>query len=288
MRRMLALLTPLVLLALLSLASCDDGRMNAAEFRDRARQIASRWHGSTADRAWRDGLVPLRGWHIEPDWQRMPDWVAVSETNSAWALHADLPGGSPPPAVLRWPDGSTLAAPLISAAAAYAELTAPKFAEEECPAKGCRLLRVTGVELGQGPMATSRGMLQIPAWHFTVAGVPARFSVPAVDPAVVTARPTAEDDGVEEVTSFEAAADDPRRVRLRYGHGQCDAIHGARIHESAEVVVVDVDTEFIGEWCTLMLVHDEITVALDAPVGDRIVLDAESGLPVLPTALAPH
>jgi hypothetical protein len=39
---MLALLLPLALLALLSLGSCDDGRMNAAEFRDRARQVAGR------------------------------------------------------------------------------------------------------------------------------------------------------------------------------------------------------------------------------------------------------
>ncbi|GIH95998.1 hypothetical protein ACFFMN_42140 [Planobispora siamensis] len=287
MRRMIGLLVPLALTALLSPLSCDDGRTSAAEFRDRARQVADRWHGSAAGRAWRQGLVPLQGWHIEPDWQRMPDWVAVSQTNSVWTLNTELPGDTPPPAVLRWPDGATMTVALITAPAAYAELTEPEFAEEECPAVGCRPLRVTGVELGRARMATSRGTLQIPAWHFTVAGVPAHFSVPAVDPAAVTARPVAEDDRIEQVTSFEALTGDPRRVRLHYGHGRCDAIHGARVHETADVVVVGVDTEFTGETCPAILVLDEITVTLDAPVGARTVLDAQSGLPVLPTALAP-
>ncbi|MBG0831680.1 hypothetical protein HS041_28530 [Planomonospora sp. ID67723] len=286
MRRTITLLIPLALLALLPLASCDDGRMNAAEFRDRARQTADRWRGSSADRAWREGFVPLRP--LEVDRRQMPDWAIVSAMNGAWELATGLPAASPSPARLRWPDGSTLTVGLITAATAYAQLSMPdEVPDADCPAAGCRPLRVTAVELGRTPVPTSRGMVDVPAWRFTVADVPARVSVLAVDPAAITPRPTPED-GLEEVTSFKTAAGDPRRMRLHYGHGQCDTVHGAHVYESAEVVVVDVDTESSGGMCTAMLVLGEITAILDEPVGDRIVLDAESGLPVLPAALAPR
>ncbi|WP_371785076.1 hypothetical protein [Streptosporangium subroseum] len=114
----------------------------------------------------------MDGLDVEPEWMGMPGWVGVSKTNGAWALDVDLPTGSPTGTQLRWPDGSTLTVPLITAATAYAERSKPDdFVEEDCPPGGCTTLRVTGAELRDIPLLTSRGIIQAPAWHFTVEGV---------------------------------------------------------------------------------------------------------------------
>lgn len=122
---------------------------------------------------------------------------------------------------MRWPDGSVSAVPVVTAASAYAEFSKPAaLIEEECPAKGCRPLRVTGVKLGD--------------------------------------------------------------LLLRYGYGACDTIHGARAYETDDLVVVDVNEEGSGGACILLLKTATISVTLARPLGDRLVLDSGTGLPVVP------
>ncbi|MGW4964299.1 hypothetical protein ACWEPL_44380 [Nonomuraea sp. NPDC004186] len=283
MRRVIASLSLILLLSSCGGVSPAGG---SDEFERRAREVAERWQGSADDRAWRKGFVALevlnpQGWnHV----RRIPAWVNRSSHNGAWRLAARLPTGSPARAEVRWPDGEVSQVPLITAERAYAEFSKPAgLIEEECPVKGCRLLRVTGARLGKVPLETSRGAIQVPAWMFTVEGVEQKKVHVAVDPSAVTARPERVQGSVEEVMAFGLVAGKPRELLLRYGYGACDTVHGARAYETGQLVVVDVDEEDSGSGkpCPAILKTATTTVTLARPLGDRLVLDSGTGLPVL-------
>ncbi|MGP4100701.1 hypothetical protein [Nonomuraea sp. KM90] len=281
MRRTIACLS----LALLLLSSCGwSRRVSPGEFETRAREVTARWQGSADDRAWRAGFVPLeplnpRGWASA---DQVPAWALLSAHNGVWQQATELPADAPAPADVRWPDGSVSQVPLVAAASAYAAFSAPEdFIEEECPAKGCRPLRVTGAELGEVPLETSRGRIGVPAWMFTVKGIEQRYVHVAVDPSAVAARPEPRQEDTEEVMGFEPVAGRPAELLLQYGHGACDTVHGARAYETGQVVVVDVDQEGSDGLCPAMLKIDTITVTLARPLGDRLVLDSGTGLPVV-------
>ncbi|MEV0144673.1 MULTISPECIES: hypothetical protein [unclassified Nonomuraea] len=264
----------------------DGGSHESDEFERRAREVAERWQGSAEDRAWREGFVALEvlnpyGWARVGD---IPAWVNRSSHNGAWRLAAKLPAGSPARADVRWPDGEVTQVPLITAARAYAEFSKPAgLIEEECPAKGCRPLRVTGAKLGEVPLETSRGTIQVPAWLFTVEGVEQKKTHVAVDPSAVTARPERVQGSSEEVDAFDLVAGKPHELLLRYGYGTCDTVHGVRAYETDQLVVVDVDKENTGagKVCPAVLGSAKSTVTLARPLGDRLVLDSGTGLPVL-------
>ncbi len=255
--------------------------MSSGEFQDRAREV-DRWRGSKDDLAWRTGFVPLEGPDIPPPLQRIPYWAALSAHNGAWALDVALPAESPRAAPLSWPDGSTLTVPLVEAATAYAELSRPAdFIEEECPQGGCTTLHVTGAELGDAPLRTGRGTIRVPVWYFTVKGVKGKFGWMAVAPSAIAPRPVQRDGEYEEVMAYDLDPARPRDLLLRYGHGRCDKIHGPRAYETDDLVVVDVDLENSGKPCTLELIGARTSVTLAKPLGDRLLLDSGTGLPVL-------
>ncbi|UBU13649.1 hypothetical protein [Nonomuraea gerenzanensis] len=58
---------------------------------------------------------------------------------------------------------------------------------------------------------------------------------------------------------------------------------GPRVYETDQVVVVDMDEEDAGSGkpCPAILKTDTTTVRLARPLGDRLVLDFGTGLPVL-------
>ncbi|MFC7641141.1 hypothetical protein ACFQX6_09215 [Streptosporangium lutulentum] len=198
------------------------------------------------------------------------------------AAASELPADSPARADLRWPDGKVSQVPLITAASAYAEFgKSASFIEEECPARGCRPLRVSGAELGEVPLETSRGTVRVPAWLFTVEGVEQKKVHVAVDPSAVTARPERAQGDIEEVMAFDLVAGKPDELLLRYGYGACDSVHGARAYETDQLVVVDVDEEGSSGACLAILKTATITVTLARPLGDRLVLDSGTGLPVV-------
>lgn len=75
---------------------------------------------------------------------------------------------------------------------------------------------------------------------------------------------------------------DKTTFEVAVGHGACDEDFGVHLHESEELVVVagwakpkDVD------FCTDQLLIDEVEVELDAPLGDRTVVDAATGSELL-------
>lgn len=267
-----------MILLLVALTGCDP----AADFETRARTVAGAWQASAEREHWTGGFVLLG--HLSVGHRgRLPRWVGRSEINDAWSLETPLPSGTPAPALLRWADGGTLTVPLIPAAAAYAGLTKPHtFADEKCPAAGCRPLRVTAVARGEATVHSSRGEVRVPTWDFTVEGVGEPFRRVAVDPSALGGPPRRLGD-LQEVQTYETPA--PTELRLSYLHGACDTTHGARVHETPEVIVVDVDVrgDHLGnEVCPAIGKIDQIAVTLREPLGRRVVLDSRSGLPLLP------
>ncbi|WP_062434458.1 hypothetical protein [Herbidospora daliensis] len=277
MSRNLLLRLSLVLL----LVSCD----STGDFEGRARQVAAEWQGSAADRAWRTGFVPLGvlnpyGWITG----RLPSWANRSAHNKAWQLAVTLPSQAPSPAPVRWPDGTVSRVPLVSAAAAFAEVSGSShLIEDPCPAKGCRRLVFTDVTLGSVPMETSRGTIQAPAWRFTAEGLDEPFFRVAVDPSVVTPRPQRVKGEHERVMAFDLVPGRPGDLLVRYGYGACEAVEKVLVHETDRVVVVGVEASPMPDrdTCPSILKSATATVTLARPLGDRLVLDSGSGLPVV-------
>ncbi|GAA3069329.1 hypothetical protein GCM10017600_22560 [Streptosporangium carneum] len=271
-----------MLLALATACGSVRAPVTADEFTERAREVTEHWRGSAEREPWIAGFVPLRNLTLELDWGHTPRWVGRSMINSAWKLEIELPAEAPAPAKLHWADGGTLSVPVLAATAAYAGLSKPKsFVDEECPAKGCRPLRVIAVARGEATMPSSRGDVRVPTWDFTVKGVPEPFRRVAVDPAAMGGPPRPLDDGTQEVSTYEVPT--PTELRLSYLHGTCDTTYGSRVHETPEAVVVDVDVRHDDgvESCTAMGKTDQIGVTLREPLGRRVVLDSSSGVPLL-------
>ncbi|WP_062347737.1 hypothetical protein [Herbidospora yilanensis] len=277
--------TLLVRLSLvLLLVSCDFPGLPGG-FEGRARDVAARWQGSAADRAWRTGFVPLevlnpQGWARVG---RVPHWAGQSAHNRIWRLATTLPTRAPSPAAVRWPDGSVSHLPLVSAAAEYTKFAgATHLIEDPCPARGCRPLVITGVTLGEVPVETSRGEVRVPAWRYAVEGVDQPFVRVAVDPSAVTERPRRAQGEIEQVHAYDLVAGGPAALTVRYGFGVCENVTGLPVHETGRVVVVGVASTPTGdEVCPAILKVATAQVTLTRPLGDRIVLDAGSGLPVL-------
>ncbi|MFF0309229.1 hypothetical protein ACFYSC_17515 [Streptosporangium sp. NPDC004379] len=84
--------------------------------------------------------------------------------------------------------------------------------------------------------------------------------------------------GAAEVNGYQPG--EGTAVRLEYMSGSCDELHGVRSFEADDLVMVDLDIETSDGVCTAVGLVGATEVTLAKPLGDRIVLDAPSGLPV--------
>ncbi|GAB1820305.1 hypothetical protein [Herbidospora sp. RD11066] len=283
MRILPVALTALALLA----AACSP----EPDYSGQTRTVAAHWRNSPERVSWTDGLVLLQHLTLESEGRR-PKWAHFSSGARVWKLEADLPSDAPAPAELRWRDGTTLTVPLLSPAAAYTALTGPSRRRDgRCPAAGCRPLRVTKVTRGETTAYSSRGEVRLPTWDYTVDGLTEPYRRIAVDPSAMGAPPRRFGNGLPAPVSayeFRSATE----LRLRYQHGACDTTHGASAYETPEVVVVIVDVRDDdlpdGMGCPLIGREDQIYVTLQAPLGRRVVLDASTGLPVMPRGDNPY
>jgi hypothetical protein len=223
--------------------------------------------------------------------RQLGDWEPTVADDGKRALLAGavetgvpLQFAAPPPATVRWPDGSTETVQLVDAQSAFDALRSPRAAE--C---GCRPLKVAGARLSSQQTVTTRGTAEIPVWEFTIEGSVVRITViavsrpmvnvPQVDPGffligIDKARLSV--DGRMLVAEFAAGA----------GPGQSGCLHtyNAEAVESdlAVVVLLHEDTSL---WCRLLpgtagAWHRTADVALATPLNGRAVLEARFGQPV--------
>ena len=203
-----------------------------------------------------------------------------------------LPTETPPPAVVRWDDGSTRTLPVISAAQAVEDIKAS--GEQACP--DCDALAITGATLTSVEVETNRGPARAPAWDFTLQGTAvdltrvavaagARITVTPPDPSQSAVGLSIESasgsaDSRELTVSFTGAPDPASKP--------CGADYSGEAVESTTavvVIVIESSNPQIGA-CSAVGATRTATVQLASPLGNRAVLDVRQGLPV-PVTLTP-
>jgi hypothetical protein len=302
---------------MLTLAACAQGGQSTAgpggapdaraqRFEQRATTVAQAWQAAPGRMAWQTGYVPLQGPTVLPADPKFTDETKQAFLAGWYVRQVKLPDTKPANADIRFPDGA-LSVPLIAATAAYRQLdqgdpppcsarpaapavtsTGPDGSVSSGPASACVPLTVTAAKLGTVAVRTSRGEAQVPAWLFTVrelAAPVARLAVaqPAIGPVPTASVPAPSTTG-ELVTAQDLTAVDGAKLTYRLGIGACDNDLTPLVQESDDVVVVSGGVTRSSGVCTEQLVVKPVTVTLDAPLGARPVLDANTGQPLLLTA----
>ena len=316
MRRSVALLG----LPLLVLSGCaapgagtapPAGPDQPAAFTQRAEEVAGRWQPG---QQWHDGYVPLQDATVLTGDPGFTGDTKVAFNAGWYRDQMTMPTAVPPDGAIRFPDGE-LRVPLVSAAAAYAQLDqgdpppcdgrpgGPRTSRPGSPEPGgptvepgpegpasttaatpCVPLTVTAVRLGSAPVWTSRGRAQVPAWLFTVDEMAVPVARLAVAPRAVGTAPSGAADGrplpggLVAAQGLRAVAGD--RLDYTVGVGACDSEPTPLVLERPDVVVVGASVVRPTGVCTLQLKMAPVSVTLDAPLGDRTVLDVGSGLPL--------
>ena len=275
--------------------SPPSGPVNVRAFDALARQEAAAWARSPLAKAWRTGLVVLSPAALSPG----PSDGFPSGQDKADFLNGDLVFTGPAPSVrpagvVTWPGGATMTVPVLSEARTFAELTRSR----ECPACATTPLDVTAAKPATLAVATSRGMAKVPAWAFTLKGVPGAVIEAALPAGSYltpgqAARPSAA--GLAALGKAFASAlaatvsADGRTLTLGLYGGACDSRWGGLGTEAGGAVVV-------GGWtlipkstvvCAAVGVLHTAKIRLPAPVGDRVIIDAATGQPITSLAAVP-
>lgn len=276
--RTVQLLTTLGLLAAGCGGAAGSGTSEPApDTRPRALKVAKAWDGSPAAESWRKGYYPMG------DSVQLPEDAFHNDTDKEaylmqnFVLRGELPETSQKDAKVTWPDGDSLTLPLMGAREAYERLD-----RADSPAPR---LTVTGAKLGETALATSRGPVTVPAWLFTLEGYDTPLKRVALDSSKPPKPPIGPADHLSgklwELNRLVEVAADGRSVTVLAHHGSCDDGPGVDVLETDDSVVLS--GYFVGMRhgvCTTDLRAEKVTVELDRPLGDRILLDAFTGRPV--------
>ncbi|MGA4855715.1 hypothetical protein ACPCAB_03435 [Streptomyces koyangensis] len=241
---------------------------------DRAQAVAEAWEGSAAAEAWRTGYHPVEVAVRAPrgGLRGAADERAYQERH--FALRGQLPAKRPADGTVRWGEGDSLERPVQGPAESYQALVAGGGGEG-AP------LTVTGVERGEMRLATTRGPATVPAWLFRLEGYDAPLSWAAVTPSPLPRSPVARTGGAPQVDRIVATSRDGRAVTVIAWHGACDDGAVVEALESRGSVVLSGSVK---GWkpgnCTKQAIEQRVTVKLERPVGERVLLDAHTGQPL--------
>jgi hypothetical protein len=269
--------------------------MNVAAFKALARQEAAAWPLSPLAKAWKAGLVIPSAADLtyDPmaDTQPVEDVEALGNGNLVYT--GPPPSRYGPAAVVRWSGASAPApmpVPVLSEAQTFSALK--NNALGRCPSCHTTTLTVTNAQPDTMPIATNHGLAVVPAWAFSITGLDTQVLQAAIAPGSyvteIPARGPAEDlgplgqpfVGANEVS---AVSPDGRTLEMWLANDPCrpPATYGGLVAEVGDVVVVGGwihDTHPITN-CVAGGQGQYVMVRLAKPLGDRVILDAETGLP---------
>ncbi|GAA2761043.1 hypothetical protein GCM10010103_00840 [Streptomyces paradoxus] len=278
----LLLVLALTLTAAGAAAGCGSAEAGGSEpdppTQDRARQVADAWDGSRAAAQWHEGYHPVEAVvQPPPEGLRGDDRRAYATGN--FELRAPLPSAQGKSGRVTWKDGGSLTRPLMAADRVYRTL-------DRDSGPGPRLT-VTRAALGNMTVLTARGPATVPAWLFTLEGYAGPLKRAAVsDSGLPTPpiKPLGQDmpqDVLAPLGGLMTVARDGRSVTVVAHHGSCDDGPVVTALETNGSVVLSAAVAGIEDGpCTSDLRGEKVTVELDRPVGDRVVLDAFTGRPV--------
>jgi hypothetical protein len=134
-------------------------------------------------------------------------------------------------------------------------------------------------------LKTLRGMATVPAWRLHFSNLPGPIDYVAVDQDALG---TVED-AVKEHLPGEGVTDfkmlNERTLLVSYDYGSCSREPldvRPRLSEEPDVVVLGIDVpDQGGGLCVGVGLSGQDVIRLDEPLGDRVVLEVASGLPVL-------
>ncbi|MEU0564568.1 hypothetical protein ABZ297_04080 [Nonomuraea sp. NPDC005983] len=273
---MLRLVVTLVTMTLL--VSGGNLLIGQLTFDDHAARAVWTWRTSGAAEIWRNGFVPTEGLSKMP--QDVEEQIG-SDEEYGFAVASPLPA-TPNKARIRWDDGSTMQVPVISARQALIALSPY---EEEDSAQDDRAYKMTAATFTTMRVRTLRGMATVPAWRLYFSNLPGPIDHVAVDRATLgTVEDAVGDHLPPDVRGFEML--DERTLRVSYDYGLCISQERPTVHlradERPDVVVLGIEVqEHISDGlCLGVGASGEGVVPLGEPLGDRVVLDAKSRLPV--------
>ncbi|MFE4960347.1 hypothetical protein ACFRCW_42015 [Streptomyces sp. NPDC056653] len=244
---------------------------------DRARQVAAAWDGSTAAAAWRAGYYPMGetvqlprgGLRSQADKQAYEDQSLV--------LRGKLPVTWPKDGRVTWARSGSVTRSLVGADESYKSLAGAGV-------NGKPHLTVTGAKLGEMSVATSRGPATVPAWLFTLVGYASPLKQAAAVPSKLPRPPIrpARDIPGYPINRLVRIAADGGSVTVVALHGVCDDGPEVDVLETRGSVVLSASVKYRkdGGDCTKQARTQQVTVKLERPVGDRVLLDAPTGRPV--------
>jgi hypothetical protein len=250
----------------------------APESEARARQVADAWDGSEAAEAWSKGYYPMGEAVQLPENAFRDDADKRAYMTQNFVLRGELPATPYKDGQVKWESGGSLTLPLMGARKAYETLGRGSNAGPH--------LTVTAAELGEMTLATSRGPATVPAWLFILEGYdtplkrvalsPSKLPEPPIKPAGQV--PT---DELAPLDRLVEVAANGRSVTVVATHGSCDDGPAVDVLETGGSVVLSASVVGTKDGpCTADLRGEKVTVTLDRPVGDRVLLDAFTGRPV--------
>ncbi|MEU7941109.1 hypothetical protein [Microbispora bryophytorum] len=266
-----------ILLAAVLLLNDSSGLLGPT-FEENAVQAISTWRASGAAEIWREGFVPLE------DLRQMSQKVSehIDYEWHGWVVAGPLP--TPPArAQVRWDDGSAMRVPVIAPREALMALSPWP---ENMTFPDNKQYKLTGATFTAIRLMTSRGMATVPAWRLHFSNLPGPIDYVAIDQKAIGTI----EDSVGERLSGEGITDfavlDEHTLLVKYDYGVCSGDEPfdvtLRAGERRDVVVVGLEMPYQGYgFCAGLGKSGQGVVRLDEPLGDRVVLDGWSMLPVL-------
>ncbi|WP_408654380.1 hypothetical protein [Jatrophihabitans sp.] len=235
----------------------------------------ARWQSFPVDASPRP-LVLTSGMVLDPSTGFATDEDKMAYGAGQYELGVALPAAPPTS------DGY----PVVSAKAALDRLRANVSGQQVSSR-----LKIVKASLTGAKFSTDRGLQQLPAWEFSLAGVAGGVRVLAVDQSRLwPAKPLEPSWPGDQTTSI--AADDQT---LTYsftgspaGPSPCGAEYAGKVTESPTAAVISVevvtpnpagDSTPADQACNSIAAHRTVTVRLATPLGDRVLLTAE-GTPI--------
>jgi hypothetical protein len=259
-------------------------------FEARGRQVADEWQAMPSA-VRRGGFSPLQALTMEPGDLSEP-WDTYVYRGAYW-LRTELPSPPAGPGQVRFANSEPMAVPLVAADQAFSKVNKVVCAADrpllepgqpDPSGKACFALPVTEVRLGEVPMQTTRGPATVPAWLFTVPGLPAPIARVAVSPEAITESPPPLSTmsprlGTVMLSPMIVDHVDGTTVHFWFDIA-CHRVVGAVAHETADVVVLGVQVESPrrGMVCAAVIVPRLISVTLAAPVGRRLLVGVGGAL----------
>ncbi len=151
-------------------------------------------------------------------------------------------------------------------------------------------LRITDIRLGSAEFATDRGPRALPAWLFDLEGVSAPVSVLAVAPPAVYPAPVS---GYSPLGLAPPVGSDTRSLTVTFvgahaGTGPCDKEYAAFVVQTRWAVGVSIfqtrhgadPSPTLGIACADIGFARQVSVPLDAALGNRVVVGVDDGIPL--------